>query len=50
MTDKQQISFRLSKELDDWVQEEIKVGNFESMTDAVEKAIVELRKEIDGEK
>ena len=47
MANKKQISFRLSKELDDWVKAEIEAGRFESMTDAVEQALVELRKEID---
>ena len=48
MANKKRIYFRLSKELDDWVKEEIEAGTFESMSDAVEQAIVELRKEIDG--
>jgi len=48
MANKKQISFRLSKELDDWVKEEIQKGTFRSMSDAVEQAVVELRKEIDG--
>ena len=48
MADKIKISFRLSEELEDWIKAEIKAGNFESLDDAVEKALIELRKEIDG--
>ncbi|MFW6120523.1 MAG: hypothetical protein ACOC80_06435 [Petrotogales bacterium] len=48
MANKKQLSFRLSKELDDWLKTEIEAGTFESMSDAVEQALVELRKEIDG--
>ena len=48
MTDKKQISFRLSKELDDWVNDQIESGRFESWTEAVEQALIELRKEIGG--
>ena len=50
MTNKKQISFRLSKELDDWVKAEIEAGNFESMTDAVEQAVVLLMERLDGKK
>ena len=50
MTDKRRIYFRLSKELDDWIKAEIEKGNFESLDDAVNQAMIELRKEIDGEK
>lgn len=48
MANKKQISFRLSKELDDWVKAEIKKGHFESLNDLVEQALIELRKEIGG--
>ena len=48
MANKRQISFRLSKELNDWVKAEIEKGHFESLDDAVEQALVELRKEIGG--
>jgi Arc/MetJ-type ribon-helix-helix transcriptional regulator len=47
MTDKKQISFRLSKELNDWIKNEIKAGNFESMSQAVEQALVHLQERID---
>jgi Arc/MetJ-type ribon-helix-helix transcriptional regulator len=50
MANKKQISFRLSKELDDWVKEEIEAGNFKSMSDAVEQAVVLLQEELDGKK
>jgi|GEM_PF-4775596 len=48
MANKKQISFRLSKELNDWAKAEIEKGHFESMSDVVEQALVELRKEIGG--
>ena len=48
MTNKKQITFRLSKELDDWIKAEIEKGHFESKSEIVEQAIIELRKEIGG--
>ena len=50
MTNKKQISFRLSKELDDWVKAEIEAGRFESMTQAVEESLVLLQERLDGNK
>ena len=50
MTDKVKISFRLSEELEDWIKQEIKVGNFESLDDAVEQAVVLLQERLDGKK
>ncbi len=50
MANKKQISFRLSKELDDWVTAEIKSGRFESRTEAVEQGIVLLQERLDGKK
>ncbi len=49
MTNKKQISFRLSKELDDWVTAQIESGRFESWTEAVEQAVVLLQERL-GEK
>lgn len=48
MTDKVKISFRLSEELEDWIKAEIEKGHFDSLDDAVEQALIELRKEIGG--
>ena len=48
MANKRQISFRLSKELEEWVNAEIKAGNFESMSQAVEKAVVLLQERLEG--
>lgn len=50
MANKKKMSFRLSKELDDWVKEEIKAGRLESLDQAVEQAIILLMKRLDGEK
>ena len=48
MANKRQISFRLSKELEEWVNAEIKAGRFESMSDAVEQAVVLLQERLKG--
>jgi Arc/MetJ-type ribon-helix-helix transcriptional regulator len=50
MENKKQISFRLSKELDDWVNDQIESGRFESWTEAVEQGIVLLQERLDGKK
>jgi Arc/MetJ-type ribon-helix-helix transcriptional regulator len=50
MADKKQISFRLSKELDDWVTAEIESGRFESLTQAVEESLLLLQERLDGNK
>jgi Arc/MetJ-type ribon-helix-helix transcriptional regulator len=50
MTDKQQISFRLSKDLDDWVMAQIESGRFESWDDVIDQALVLLQERLDGKK
>ena len=50
MANKRKISFRLSKELDEWVKAEIESGRFESLTQAVEESLVLLQERLDGEK
>ena len=50
MANKRKISFRLSKELDDWVKAEIESGRFESLTQAVEESLVLLQERLDGKK
>ena len=50
MTNKKQISFRFSKELDDWVTAEVESGRFESISQDVEQGIVFLQERLDGKK
>lgn len=50
MAQKRIISFRLSKELDDWVTAEIESGRFESLTQAAEQGIVLLQERLEGKK
>ena len=50
MTDKKKISFRLSKELDDWVNDQIESGRFKTRTQAVEEALILLQERLDGKK
>lgn len=48
MIDKVKLSFRLSQELEDWVKAEIEKEHLDSLDEAVEQALIELRKEIGG--
>lgn len=50
MTQKRAISFRLSKELDDWVTAQIESGRFESLTQAVEQSLLLLQERLDSKK
>ena len=50
MTNKKQISFRLSKELDDWIKDQIKSGRFESWAEALEQGLVLLQERLDSKK
>ena len=50
MADKKRIYFHLSKELDDWVNSQIKSGRFESLDQAVEESLVLLQERLDGKK
>jgi Arc/MetJ-type ribon-helix-helix transcriptional regulator len=50
MANKKKISFRLSKELDDWIRDQIESGRFESWTQAVEEGITLLQDRLDGKK
>lgn len=50
MANKKQISFRLSKELDDWVTAQLESGRFESWAQAVEEGITLLQERLDGKK
>jgi len=43
MTGKKRISIRLSKELDDWVNEQIASGRFKTRTEAVDEALILLQ-------
>lgn len=44
------ISFRIPKELDDWVTAKIESGEFESWSDAVEQAVIHLRERLEENK
>jgi Arc/MetJ-type ribon-helix-helix transcriptional regulator len=50
MTNKKQISFHLSKELDDWVNDQIESGRFKTRTQAVEEGLILLQERLDGKK
>ena len=44
------IFFRLSKELEDWVKDQIESGRFESLDQAVEKSLILLQERLDSKK
>jgi len=46
--EKDSISFRIPKELDDWVRAKIKSGEFNSWSDAAEQAVILLREKLEG--
>lgn len=48
--EKDSISFRIPKELDDWVRAKIMSGEFESWSDAAEQALILLRKRLEENK
>ena len=44
--EREHVSFRLSKELDDWVNDQIESGRFESRSQAVEESLVLLQEKL----